>query len=61
MIEKIQNIYNEKPRLSAAVLGALYTLGFAPFSLWLVGLLSLAGLFVLFKRQKTVKQAFTVG
>ncbi|MFT7144776.1 MAG: apolipoprotein N-acyltransferase, partial [bacterium] len=61
MFKKIQNTLKQKPRLLAALLGALYTLGFAPFSLWVAGLLSLSFLFLLFKKQQTAKQAFTIG
>lgn len=61
MIKKIQNITHRKPCLTAAVLGAFYTLGFAPFSIWIVGLLSLSGLVFLCKNQNSAKQSFTIG
>ncbi len=61
MFENIKKQIQSKPKSLAALLGALYTLGFAPFSLWVLGGACLGGLFYLFMKASSKKEAFKIG
>lgn len=61
MITRVKELFARRPLLSAFVLGALFSLGFAPVSFWLVSLFSLTGLFLLCEKAPSFKQGFWRG
>lgn len=48
-------------RLTALILGALAVFGYAPFYLYPIPLLTLAGLFLLWRKAESPKQSFVIG
>ena len=61
MILKAVHFLKKYSYLSALLLGALYTLGFAPFSVWPTSMLALLGVFMVLKHQRKTLNGFMVG
>lgn len=61
MILKAIHFFKKYSYLSALLLGALYTFGFAPFSFWPFSMLALLGVFTLLKYQSKTLNGFMVG
>lgn len=61
MILKLIQFFNKHVYSSAIALGALYTLGFAPFSVWPVSMFAVLGLFSLLREQSRPFKGFCLG
>ena len=53
--------FKSHPQLTSLILGALCVFGFAPFYVFILPIISLTGLFYLWERANTPKQAAKLG
>ena len=57
----IKNKFLEYKKCSAILLGCLFTLGFAPFGLWPLAIVTIALMLVIVDRSKSIKKTFGLG